>query len=138
VGVELAPGARRNFMTSACGTCGKASIEDICVLPHAPLPADTARFAPDMLAAHPDRLRGPGRGGGPDPGRLPARPVDERLHRGAPAVGRCLPDFDHATRIRPEAQPASCLHTMDEIPVGQGKFARGELIDVQPMPGALW
>jgi len=24
------------------------------------------------------------------------------------------------------------------IPIGQGKFARGELIDVQPMPGALW
>ncbi len=57
-GVELAPGARRNFMTtSACGICGKASIEDICVLPHAPLAADTARFAPDMLAALPDRLR---------------------------------------------------------------------------------
>jgi FdhD protein len=57
-GVELAPGARRNFMTtSACGLCGKASIEDICVLPHAPLAADTARFAPDMLAALQDRLR---------------------------------------------------------------------------------
>jgi FdhD protein len=57
-GVELAPGARRNFMTtSACGVCGKASIEDICVLPHAPLAADTARFAPDVLAALPDRLR---------------------------------------------------------------------------------
>ena len=57
-GVELAPGARRNFMTtSACGICGKASIEDICVLPHAPLAADAARFAPDMLAALPDRLR---------------------------------------------------------------------------------
>jgi molybdopterin molybdotransferase/putative molybdopterin biosynthesis protein len=24
------------------------------------------------------------------------------------------------------------------IPIGQGKFARSELIDVQPMPGALW
>jgi FdhD protein len=57
-GVELPPGARRNFMTtSACGICGKASIEDICVLPHAPLASDTARFAPDMLAALPDRLR---------------------------------------------------------------------------------
>jgi FdhD protein len=57
-GVELAPGARRNFMTtSACGLCGKASIEDICVLPHEPLTADTARFAPDILAALPGRLR---------------------------------------------------------------------------------
>jgi FdhD protein len=57
-GVELAPGARRNFLTtSACGICGKASIEDICVLPHTPLAADTARFAPDMLAALPHRLR---------------------------------------------------------------------------------
>ena len=57
-GVELAPGARRNFMTtSACGICGKASIEDICLLPSASLAADTARFAPEMLAALPDRLR---------------------------------------------------------------------------------
>jgi len=57
-GVTVTPGARRNFLTtSACGICGKTSIEDICVRPHAPLAADTARFAPDMLAALPDRLR---------------------------------------------------------------------------------
>ena len=57
-GVIVTPGARRNFLTtSACGICGKASIEDICVLPYAPLAADTARFAPEMLAALPDRLR---------------------------------------------------------------------------------
>src|SRR5262249_46611019 len=57
-GITVTPGARRNFLTtSACGICGKTSIEDICVLPHAPLAADTARFAPDMLAALPDRLR---------------------------------------------------------------------------------
>jgi FdhD protein len=57
-GVIVTPGARRNFLTtSACGICGKTSIEDICVLPHAPLAADTARFAPEMLAALPDRLR---------------------------------------------------------------------------------
>jgi FdhD protein len=57
-GVIVTPGARRNFLTtSACGICGKTSIEDICVLPHAPLAADTARFAPQMLAALPDRLR---------------------------------------------------------------------------------
>jgi len=57
-GVIVAPGARRNFLTtSACGICGKASVEDICVLPHAPLAADVTRFAPVMLAALPDRLR---------------------------------------------------------------------------------
>jgi FdhD protein len=57
-GVTVAPGARRNFMTtSACGVCGKASIADICVLPTAPLADDLARFAPEMLAALPGRLR---------------------------------------------------------------------------------
>jgi FdhD protein len=57
-GVIVTPGARRNFLTtSACGMCGKTSIEDICVLPHAPLAADPARFAPDMLVTLPDRLR---------------------------------------------------------------------------------
>ncbi len=57
-GVIVTPGARRNFLTtSACGVCGKTSIEDICVLPHASLAADTAHFAPQMLAALPDRLR---------------------------------------------------------------------------------
>jgi FdhD protein len=57
-GVAVGPGARRNFMTtSACGICGKASIADICVLPRAPLAADPARFAPDMLVTLPDRLR---------------------------------------------------------------------------------
>ena len=54
----MTPGTRRNFMTtSACGLCGKTSIEDICVPPHASLAADTVRFAPDMLATLPDRLR---------------------------------------------------------------------------------
>jgi FdhD protein len=57
-GVTVTPGARRSFLTtSACGICGKTSIEDICVLPHAALAADTAQFAPDMLAALPERLR---------------------------------------------------------------------------------
>jgi FdhD protein len=57
-GVGLAPGARRNFLTtSACGICGKTSIADICVPPHAPLAADPARFAPEILAGLPDRLR---------------------------------------------------------------------------------
>jgi FdhD protein len=57
-GLEVAQGARRNFMTtSACGVCGKASIEDICVLPHAALAADETRFSPAVLASLPDRLR---------------------------------------------------------------------------------
>jgi FdhD protein len=57
-GISVAPGARRNFMTtSACGVCGKASIEDICVLPQAGVAADQARFAPTVLAVLPDRLR---------------------------------------------------------------------------------
>ena len=57
-GVTVAPGARRNFLTtSACGVCGKASIQDICVLPHAALAADESCFDPAMLAALPGRLR---------------------------------------------------------------------------------
>jgi FdhD protein len=57
-GITVAPGARRNFVTtSACGVCGKASIQDICVLPHAALAEDPARFAPEMLATLPQRLR---------------------------------------------------------------------------------
>jgi FdhD protein len=58
VGVTLRPGARRNFLTtSACGVCGKTSIQDICVLPHAALAADPTRFDPVLLAALPERLR---------------------------------------------------------------------------------
>jgi FdhD protein len=57
-GVEALPGARRNFMTtSACGVCGKTSIEDICAAPHAALGSDATRFAPSVLASLPDRLR---------------------------------------------------------------------------------
>lgn len=57
-GVDVTTGARRNFMTtSACGVCGKASIEDICVLPHAALPGDQTRFSPAVLASLPGRLR---------------------------------------------------------------------------------
>jgi FdhD protein len=57
-GVTVASGARRNFLTtSACGVCGKASIQDICVLPHAALASDPARFGPAVLAALPARLR---------------------------------------------------------------------------------
>jgi len=51
-GVTVASGARRGFLTtSACGVCGKASIQDICVLPQAAVAADQARFAPARLAA---------------------------------------------------------------------------------------
>jgi FdhD protein len=57
-GASVAPGARRSFMTtSACGVCGKTSIEDICVLPQAALIADEARFSPAVLATLPGRLR---------------------------------------------------------------------------------
>jgi FdhD protein len=57
-GITITPGARRNFMTtSACGICGKASVADICVLPHAALADDAASFTPEMLAVLPDRLR---------------------------------------------------------------------------------
>jgi FdhD protein len=62
--VTLAPGitvgaaARRSFMTtSACGVCGKTSIQDICALPEKALDADPARFSPAVLATLPDRLR---------------------------------------------------------------------------------
>jgi FdhD protein len=57
-GVTVATGARRNFLTtSACGVCGKASIEDICVLPHAALAGDTSTFDAVTLASLPVRLR---------------------------------------------------------------------------------
>ena len=57
-GVAVAAGARRNFMTtSACGVCGKTSIDDIRVLPRAPLAADGTVFAPSMLASLPGKLR---------------------------------------------------------------------------------
>jgi FdhD protein len=57
-GVEVTPAARRAFMTtSACGVCGKTSISDICVLPRAPLSADTTVFEPAVIASLPDRLR---------------------------------------------------------------------------------
>jgi len=57
-GAAVAAGARRNFMTtSACGVCGKTSIDDICVLPQAPLSGDDTVFAPGVLASLPGRLR---------------------------------------------------------------------------------
>jgi FdhD protein len=49
---------RRNFLTtSACGVCGKASIEAIRVRAHYDLAADQGRIAPGLLALLPGRLR---------------------------------------------------------------------------------
>jgi FdhD protein len=57
-GVTVAPGARRDFLaTSACGICGKTSIQDICALPSARPAGDGTRFTPAVLATLPDRLR---------------------------------------------------------------------------------
>jgi FdhD protein len=57
-GATAASGARRGFLTtSACGVCGKTSVDDICVLPQAPLSADTTAFDPATLIALPGRLR---------------------------------------------------------------------------------
>ena len=48
----------RSFMTtSACGVCGKTSIDDICVLPHQALKDDHTVFDPAALARLPGRLR---------------------------------------------------------------------------------
>ena len=57
-GAAVTSGARRSFMTtSACGVCGKTSVDDICVLPQAPLSADTTVFEPATITSLPDRLR---------------------------------------------------------------------------------
>jgi FdhD protein len=57
-GVSVTAGARRNFLTTgACGVCGKASIEDICVLPARALAGDDSRFAARTLTLLPGRLR---------------------------------------------------------------------------------
>jgi FdhD protein len=56
-GAELA-GAGRNFLTtSACGVCGKDSIEAIRVRSAFDVAADPVRVSPALLAALPDRLR---------------------------------------------------------------------------------
>jgi len=49
---------RRNFlMTSACGVCGKASLEDLEANACPVLPADNIQIEPDVLHGLPDRLR---------------------------------------------------------------------------------
>jgi len=62
--VTLAPGvrvpdrARRNFLTtSACGVCGKASIEDLAGADGHEVSGDRTRVSPAVLAGLPDRLR---------------------------------------------------------------------------------
>jgi FdhD protein len=57
-GVTASPALRRNFLTSsACGVCGKASIEELSVTPTFDLKADRVRISPAVLATLPDRLR---------------------------------------------------------------------------------
>jgi FdhD protein len=56
--ITVPPAARRNFLTtSACGVCGKASIDDVRMALHADLAVDDTRFPVAVLAALPDRLR---------------------------------------------------------------------------------
>ena len=51
-------GLRRNFLTtSACGVCGKDSIESIRVRAHYDVSADEVRVTPGTLAGLPDQLR---------------------------------------------------------------------------------
>ena len=79
----VTPGARRNFMTtSACGVCGKTSIDDICVLPQAPLSADD------------DGLR--------------ARPCSRRCPTGCARRSGCSPPPAGCTRPGCSPRPASC------------------------------
>ena len=57
-GLAVAAGLRRNFMTtSACGVCGKASIEELAVASRFDLSTDHARVSPEVLARLPDTLR---------------------------------------------------------------------------------
>ncbi len=56
--VTVPPGLRRSFLTtSACGVCGKASIQELAVLPEFDLSADQVQVTPAWLAVLPDRLR---------------------------------------------------------------------------------
>jgi FdhD protein len=54
----ITPRHRRNFLTtSACGVCGKASIDELAVRSRYDLSADQAAVSPDLLAQLPGRLR---------------------------------------------------------------------------------
>lgn len=54
----LEPESRRNFMTtSACGVCGRTSIDDLVAATRFDLRADRTAVTPAVLATLPDRLR---------------------------------------------------------------------------------
>jgi FdhD protein len=56
--MTLPPQARRNFLTtSACGVCGKESIDAIRVKSRYDLTADDVQVSPGVLTSLPDRLR---------------------------------------------------------------------------------
>ena len=56
--LAVTPQARRNFLTtSACGVCGKESIEAIRVTSRYDIAADPVQVSPEVLASLPDRLR---------------------------------------------------------------------------------
>jgi FdhD protein len=56
--ITLTPQARRNFLTtSACGVCGKESIDSIRVKSRYDLTADDVQVSPGVLTSLPDRLR---------------------------------------------------------------------------------
>jgi FdhD protein len=48
---------RATYTSSACGVCGKTSIEAVTATSPYAVSADPARFAPDVVAALPDALR---------------------------------------------------------------------------------
>jgi FdhD protein len=57
-GLAIQPGLRRAFLTSsACGVCGKASIEDLHVAGRFELFDDPVEVHPNVLAGLPDTLR---------------------------------------------------------------------------------
>ncbi|MGH6654282.1 MAG: formate dehydrogenase accessory sulfurtransferase FdhD [Actinocrinis sp.] len=65
VDVDLAPGVevplwsldRTTYTTSACGVCGKSSIEAVRANAHWSVAADPVRIAPELLYSMPDKLR---------------------------------------------------------------------------------
>ncbi|HEY2552249.1 MAG TPA: formate dehydrogenase accessory sulfurtransferase FdhD [Streptosporangiaceae bacterium] len=57
-GISVPAGLRRSFLTtSACGVCGKASIDELAALPEFDLSLDPVQVSVPVLAALPDRLR---------------------------------------------------------------------------------